>query len=170
MTAVAPQTEIPLAHPDRIDRALIKAVQGGLPLVARPYDAVAESLGLSPKEVKDRLQAMLAQGIIRRIGVVPNHYRLGYVANGMSVWDVPDERIARYGPRIGALPFVSHCYHRPRIPPEWPYNLFAMVHGRHRTEVEEQVARIARLLGDDLRDHRVLYSRRILKKTGLRLV
>ena len=73
------------------------------------------------------------------------------------------------GPRVGALPFVSHCYRRPRQPPLWPYNLFAMVHGRGKDEVEEKVAAIARLLGPDDRGHAVLYSTRILKKTGLRL-
>jgi DNA-binding Lrp family transcriptional regulator len=112
---------------------------------------------------------MLAAGIIRRIGAVPNHYRLGYRANGMSVWDLPDERIAELGRRVVALTFVSHCYRRPRRLPQWPYNLFAMVHGHSRDEVEDQVAEIAGLLGDAARRHDVLYSTRILKKTGLRL-
>ena len=113
---------------------------------------------------------MQATGIIRRIAVIPNHYRIGYQANGMSVWDVPDERIAELGDRVGALDFVSHCYHRPRRLPAWPYNLFAMVHGRERDEVEDKVQAIAELLGEAARAHEVLYSTRILKKTGLRLV
>jgi DNA-binding Lrp family transcriptional regulator len=112
---------------------------------------------------------MIETGVVRRIGAVPNHYALGYRANGMSVWDVPDERVGALGRRIGALDFVSHCYHRPRHPPVWPYNLFAMVHGRTRDEVEAKVAEIAAILGDDCRTHTVLYSTRILKKTGLRL-
>jgi DNA-binding Lrp family transcriptional regulator len=154
---------------DVIDRQIVQATQAGLPLCARPYHAVAERLGLDPDEVMARLRRMLATGIIRRIGAVPNHYRLGYRVNGMSVWDIPDERIAELGHQVGALPFVSHCYRRPRRPPEWPYNLFAMVHGRTRDEVESQVAEIAALLGAAARRHDVLYSTRILKKTGLRL-
>lgn len=153
---------------DAIDRRIIGATQAGLPRCPRPYHAVAEQLGLEAGEVMRRLRRMLAAGIIRRIGAVPNHYRLGYRANGMSVWDLPDERIGELGRKVGALPFVSHCYRRPRRLPAWPYNLFAMVHGHTRDEVERQVGQIAALLGDDVRGD-VLYSTRILKKTGLRL-
>ncbi len=116
-----------------------------------------------------RLTRMLDAGIIRRIGAVPNHYALGYRANGMSVWNVPDEQVRELGMKIGALEAVSHCYHRPRHLPQWPYNLFAMVHGRDRAEVEAKVAEIARLLGEADRGHAILYSTRILKKTGLRI-
>jgi len=154
---------------DTLDRRIIVATQEGLPRVSRPYHAIAEQLGVSAEEVMVRLRRMLDSGVIRRIGAVPNHYALGYKANGMSVWDVPDERIRELGEKIGALDFVSHCYHRPRHLPEWPYNLFAMVHGRDRAEVEEQVAQIAALLGVADRGHAVLYSTRILKKTGLRI-
>ncbi|BAU46938.1 protein nirH [Sulfurifustis variabilis] len=154
---------------DATDREIILATQGGLPLVPRPYHAIAARVGVGAAEVIERLARMQASGVIRRIGAVPNHYALGYRANGMSVWDVPDGRIRELGERIGALDFVSHCYHRPRHPPEWPYNLFAMVHGRDRAEVEAKVAEIARLLGADDRGHAVLYSTRILKKTGLRI-
>ena len=155
---------------DATDRRLIVATQDGLPLCARPYHALAESLDLPPEEVMTRLRRMLDMGIIRRIGAVPNHYRLGIRANGMSVWDVADETVAELGPRIGALDFVSHCYRRPRHLPLWPYNLFAMVHGRGRAEVEDKVGAIARILGPAARAHDVLYSTRLLKKTGLRLV
>ena len=154
---------------DATDRRIIAATQSGLPLVPRPYHAVAEQLGLAPAEVMQRFRRLLAVGIVRRIAAVPNHYALGYKANGMSVWNVPDERMRELGTKIGALDFVSHCYHRPRVLPEWPYNLFAMVHGRDRAAVEQQVAAIAALLGDDDRGHAVLYSTRILKKTGLRI-
>jgi DNA-binding Lrp family transcriptional regulator len=151
------------------DRQLIAATQGGLPLVARPYDAVAERLGVSGQQVRERFAQMQQEGLIRRIGAVPNHYALGYRFNAMSVWDVPDERIREFGEKIGALEFVSHCYHRPRYLPEWPYNLFAMVHGRDRDEVEAKVADITRLLGEADHGHALLYSTRILKKTGLRI-
>ncbi len=154
---------------DAVDRRIILATQAGLPLVSRPYHAIAEQLGVSADEVMARLRHMLEAGIIRRIGAVPNHYALGYRANGMSVWDVPEERIRELGQKIGALDFVSHSYHRPRHLPEWPYNLFAMVHGRDRAEVEAKVAQIAAVLGEADRGHTVLYSTRILKKTGLRV-
>lgn len=151
-----------------LDRAILRATQAGLPRVPRPYHAVAEAIGAAPEAVIERMRAMLASGAIRRIGVVPNHYRLGWTANGMSVWDVDDARVDELGRRIGALPGVSHCYRRPRRLPAWRYNLFAMVHGRERDECEAQVREIASLLGDAARAHEVLYSTRILKKTGLR--
>jgi len=154
---------------DATDRRLIVATQEGLPRLCRPYHAIAEKLGIGPDEVTARLRRMLDSGVIRRIGAVPNHYALGYRANGMSVWDVPDERVRELGEKIGALDSVSHCYHRPRHLPAWPYNLFAMVHGRDRDEVETKVRAIADLLGTADRGHAVLYSTRILKKAGLRL-
>ena len=154
---------------DTVDRRIIVATQEGLPRVPQPYHAIAAQVGVSAEEVMTRLRRMLASGVIRRIGAVPNHYALGYKANGMSVWDVPEERVRAFGRSIGALDFVSHCYHRPRHLPGWPYNLFAMVHGRDRAEVEAKVAQIAGLLGEADRGHTVLYSTRILKKTGLRL-
>ena len=154
---------------DAVDRQIIVATQEGLPRASRPYHFLAERLTISADEVMFRLRRMLDAGVIRRIGAVPNHYALGYKANGMSVWDVPDERVRQLGNKIGELDFVSHCYHRPRHLPDWPYNLFAMVHGRGRAEVEAKVARIAELLGKDDRGHAVLYSTRILKKAGLRI-
>jgi DNA-binding Lrp family transcriptional regulator len=154
---------------DDLERRLVVATQGGLPLVPRPYHVLAEQLGVPVEHVLARLSGMLERGIIRRIGAVPNHYAIGYTANGMSVWDVPDERIDELGARIGALEFVTHCYHRPRKLPAWPYSLFAMVHGSSREEVLAKVAQIAELLGADCRAHDVLFSTQILKKTGLRI-
>ena len=154
---------------DPVDRAIVMATQGGLPLVPQPYHAVGERIGVSGEEVIARFNRMLESGAVRRIGAVPNHYALGYTANGMSVWDVDDAEVGVLGRVIGALPFVTHCYERVRHPPLWPYNLFAMVHGRTRGEVEERVRHIAAILGDASRASAVLYSTRILKKTGLRL-
>jgi DNA-binding Lrp family transcriptional regulator len=88
----------------------------------------------------------------------------------MTVWDVDDEWVDSLGQQVAELPFVSHCYQRPRHLPDWPYNLFAMVHGKTAEEAEQQVALIANLLGSSAREHSVLYSTKILKKTGLRLV
>jgi DNA-binding Lrp family transcriptional regulator len=154
---------------DDTDRRLVVATQAGLPLVPRPYHAVAEELGIPPAEVMARLERLLAAGAIRRIGVVPDHYALGYRFNGMTVWDVAADDIGEAGRAVGALPFVSHCYHRPPHPPEWPYTLFAMVHGRDEATARGHVDEISALLGPLSRGHLVLFSTRILKKTGLRL-
>ena len=156
-------------NPVELDRRIVMATQAGLPLDVRPYHWLAAELGVDAEIVMERFQIMLAEGRIRRIGVVPNHYRLGYSANGMSVWDVPDEDIRAIGTQVGELDVVSHCYHRPRRMPDWPYNLFAMVHGHSQAEVRDKVDQIAQLLGDTVRHHDVLFSTRILKKTGLRI-
>ncbi len=165
----APLTASVDAALDPIDRRIVAATQAGLPLTAQPYHAVAAQLGLPPEEVMRRMIRMLEIGAIRRIGAVPNHYALGWTANGMSVWDVADDHVDEAGQMVGGLEFVSHCYRRPRRPPDWPYNLFAMVHGRGRSEVEDKVMRIAAVLGAWSRGHDVLYSTKILKKTGLRI-
>lgn len=154
---------------DAMDRKLIEATQGGLPIVAEPYAAVADEIGVSETEVIDRLKNLIARGVIRRIAAAPNHYALGMVANGMTVWDVEDRLANILGEKIGALTFVSHCYLRPRTMPEWPYNLFAMVHGGLRQEVEVKRSEIAAILGSYCHACDILYSTRILKKTGLRL-
>lgn len=155
--------------PDATDLALIRATQDGLPLTPRPYHVLAAALGIPAAEVMRRLETLLDAGVIRRIGAVPNHYALGYRANGMSVWDVDDAQVDALGAAVGALPFVSHCYRRPRAGAAWPYNLFAMVHGRSRDEAAVRLEHIARVLGPACRARDVLYSSRILKKTGLRI-
>lgn len=152
-----------------LDERIVRATQAGLPLTAEPYAEIARQVGVSEDELLSRLRAMLADGRIRRIGAVPNHYALGYTANAMSVWDVADAEVDRLGAEVGALAFVSHCYRRPRRPPDWPYNLFAMVHGRDRAETERHLEAIRRTLGGALHGCDTLYSLRILKKTGLRL-
>jgi DNA-binding Lrp family transcriptional regulator len=154
---------------DAVDRRIVLATQAGLPLTPRPYHALAESLGLPAEEVMTRLERMRIEGIIRRIALVPNHYALGYRANGMSVWDVDDERIDALAARIAELPFVSHCYKRVRRPPRWRYNLFVMLHGFSRAEVQSHAAAISEMLGDAARAREILFSTRILKKTGMRL-
>lgn len=159
---------------DELDRRLVVATQGGLPLVSRPYEAIAGQLGCSAEAVVQRLQRLLDNGVIRRIGAVPNHYAIGYTANGMSVWDIDDDLIDAIGERVGSLAFVTHCYRRPRHPPGWNYNLFAMVHGKSRQAVLQQVEEIAGLVRQEFgeavcRAHEVLFSSAILKKTGLRI-
>ena len=151
-----------------IDRRIIAATTGGLPLTPAPFAEVAGWLGISEDIVIDRMAAMQKAGVIRRVAIAPNHYALGLTANGMSVWDVDNTRAIDLGAQVGALEFVSHCYLRPRAD-GWPYNLFAMIHGQNRDEVEILRAQIAALLGSACRASDILYSTRILKKTGLRL-
>lgn len=150
-------------------RRLIELTQAGLPLVADPWAWIAAQLRLSEAETLALLKRLRDAGVIRRIAAVPNHYRLGYRHNGMTVWDVADERIERLGRLVGGLSFVSHCYRRPRHLPQWRYNLFAMVHGRSEAEIEGYRQQIRLLLGEDCRADEMLVSSRILKKTGLRL-
>lgn len=154
---------------DDFARRLILATQQGLPLTPEPYAELARTLGCDEATVLAGIEDLLARGVIRRIGVVPNHYAIGYSANGMSVWDVDDAVADALGERIGQLPFVTHCYRRPRHLPDWPYNLFAMLHGGNRDEVMVHVEEVRALLGEACRSSDVLFSTQILKKTGLRL-
>ena len=151
------------------DRAIVAATQAGLPLVERPYEDVARQTGLMEADVMARIKRLLEAGSIRRIGLFPNHYALGLRHNAMTVWDVDDAEISRLGAQVGALPFVTHCYRRPRREPFWNYNLFAMVHGTCADEVEQKTREIAGLLGLACRASDVLLSTRVLKKTGLRI-
>jgi DNA-binding Lrp family transcriptional regulator len=149
-------------------RRLMELTQAGLPLVDNPWGWIGEQLGLDEQAVLDLLRQLQADGAIRRIAAVPNHYRLGYRHNGMTVWDVDDAALPRLGPLLGAQAFVSHCYRRPRRD-GWSYNLFAMVHGRSAEEIEDYRAQIRALLGEACRADEMLVSSRILKKTGLRV-
>ncbi|MGE4406319.1 nitrite reductase [Pseudomonas sp.] len=154
------------------DRALaqrlVALTEAGLPLVEDPWAWLAGELDLEVDETLALLQRLQAAGAIRRIAAVPNHYRLGYRHNGMTVWDVDDAEIERLGALIGAQPFVSHCYRRPRRE-GWSYNLFAMVHGRDAAAIEAYRNQIRALLGQACRGDEMLVSSRILKKTGLRV-
>ena len=154
---------------DDLDRRIVARTQAGLPLTHEPCETVAEDLGCWPSEVITRMDAMQESGVIRRLGLVPNHYRLGFKGNGMTVWNIPDELLHKAGARLGALDYVSHCYARPRHLPVWPYNLFAMVHGRDRDEVMTKVNEMSRLLQPFSEGHEVLFSTEVLKKIGMRL-
>ena len=159
----------PPATLDDLDRRIVTVTQAGLPLTPEPCETVAESAGCEPGEVVARMEGMMRSGVIRRIGLVPNHYKLGFRGNGMTVWNVPDEQLDAVGERVGALDYVSHCYARPRRLPQWPYNLFAMVHGKDRAQVSERVEEMSRLLEGEIIGHDVLFSSAVLKKTGMRL-
>jgi len=172
-----------------LERKYILLTQNGLPLIPKPYDWLAKELAISVEQVLAMTNDFLARGVIRRIAAVPNHYKLGYKFNGMTVWDVKDEHASKFGDAVGKLPFVSHCYLRPRHLPHWNYNLFAMVHGKTPEEIDQYRDQIKDLLADVLQDrcnennqdkseakpeincktNDMLISTQILKKTGLRL-
>ena len=165
-----------------IERQYILLTQNGLPIIEKPYHHIAEKMKISVKEVLALTNDMLDRGIIRRIAAVPNHYKLGYQYNGMTVWDIDDEQAERFGDAVGRLPFVSHCYLRPRHLPQWNYNLFAMVHGKKPEEIAKYRGQIKELLKEVLvrrnydsgqqiptQSNDMLTSTAILKKTGLRL-
>jgi DNA-binding Lrp family transcriptional regulator len=155
------------------ERDLVVEIQGGLPVTATPYADVAEALGEPTAWVVETIKRFEREGKVRRVGVVPNHYALGYTENGMTVWDVPDEAVDEVGPAVAALPFVTHCYERPRHEGVWPYNLFAMTHGRTEAESDERVEQVRSVVADHCPlgadDWDTLFSTRILKKTGIRL-
>ena len=163
-----PHPRPPAYRPDDTDRRLIAATQAGLPLLPRPWQDLAHRLDLDEAEVMTRFLRLMRSGIVRRIGAVPNHYRLGLRGNAMTVWDVPEERIEAAAACLSASPWVSHCYLRPRHGERWPYNLFAMVHGRDRVTAAERARRLARRPALEGLAHAVLFSTRLLKKTGLR--
>ena len=147
---------------------LIEAIQTGLPLVPRPYRAIGARLGISEQAVITRVRAMIDAGIIKRLGVVVRHHELGYRANAMVVWDVPDERVEHIGRALGDLDCVTLCYQRPRRLPDWPYNLFCMVHGRDRNEVLACIRRLVDALGLGRIRREVLFSGRRFKQRGAR--
>jgi len=150
------------------DFALIEALADGLEMVSCPYAVLGARVGLSEEETIGRIESLIAGGVIRRFGVVVQHHRLGLCANGMSVWDIPDADVADVGQRMGAFPFVTLCYRRPRCLPDWPYNLFAMVHGSERQIVLAQVDQLVSELGLAKVHHDVLFSRRQFKQRGAR--
>jgi len=154
------------AAADPVDAALIRAMQQGLPLVPQPYAAVAEELEIGEAEVITRISRLIERGTIKRLGVVVRHQELGYRANAMVVWALPENRVDDLGRCIGGLPFVSLSYRRPPRPPAWPYNLFTMIHGRDREAVLAQVEQIKRRCGLYGIDCAVLFSGRRFKQRG----
>ena len=148
------------------DRALIKAVEHGLPVVSRPYAEIAAQLNTSEEDVINRLQQLIDRGIIKRYGVVVRHRELGYTANGMVVWNVPDEQVDEIGACIGKYACVTLSYHRPRRLPDWPYNLFTMVHGSSREEVSQRVEEIVEKCGLQNIAHTIIFSTRRFKQRG----
>lgn len=152
---------------DTSDRRLVGAVQDGLPLTDRPYAEVGRRIGLTEAQVMDRLGRLLDNRVIKRLGVVVRHRELGYRANAMVVFDVPDHRVDAAGERLARIETVTLCYRRGRHLPRWPYNLYCMIHGRSRAEVMGWVDG----LPDDVvggLDRAVLFSRRRFRQRGAR--
>ncbi len=150
------------------DYALAAALEGGVALVHRPFAELAAKAGLGEAEARHRLQCLIDLGVIRRLGVVVRHRELGYTANAMVVWDVPDDQVEDMGRRLGAQPSVTLCYRRPRVLPEWPYNLFSMVHGRNRQAVLAEIERLRAELGLEGIPFQPLFSLRRFKQCGAR--
>lgn len=148
------------------DRALIKAVQSGLPVVSHPYAEIAKQLNSTEDKVISRLQFLIDNGAIKRYGVVVRHKELGYTANGMVVWNIPDEKVEELGKCIGKYECVTLSYRRPRRLPDWSYNLFTMVHGSNREEVSLKVEQIAKECGLTDIEHTILFSTRRFKQRG----
>ena len=150
------------------DLRLLAAIQDGLPLDPRPFARVAEAAGLSEQEVIARLERLAFEGVIRRFGVVVRHHELGYRANAMVVWDVPEDQVREAGQKLARLPFVTLCYRRPRRQPGWPYDLFCMIHGRDRAKVEALVEEASAAAGLGGLSREILFSRKRFKQRGAR--
>ncbi len=152
--------------PSEREHRLIAAIQSGLPLVERPFNAVGEALGFSEKDVIEGVKHLVQLGVIKRMGVVVRHHELGYRANAMVVWDIPDDEVSDLGSRLGRLEFVTLCYRRPRRLPVWRYNLFCMIHGHDREEVLAQVEDMRQEFGLRHIACEVLFSTRRFKQCG----
>jgi DNA-binding Lrp family transcriptional regulator len=148
------------------DIALIKALQGPMKAVARPYDAAASELGISTEELLDRLRGMIDRKILRRVAAILFHRRAGFSANGMGVWKVPEDQILEVGGRMASFRGISHCYQRPTYE-DWPYSVFTMAHGRSKEECDAVLDAIAAECGMGPDDRATLYSSTEYKKIRL---
>ena len=153
-----------LDHPQALQ--LRRLLEAGLPLVSRPYAWLAEQLGASEDAVLEQVRQWNEGGLFRRVGVVLKHRALGYRANAMLVLDVPDAAVDAIGRQLGAAPGVNLSYQRPWRMPQWRYNLFCMVHGREREQVERQIERLLAEQGLSELPHQLLFSTRAFKQCG----
>jgi len=150
------------------DLDVLAALGDGLPLCRHPYAALGAGIGMDEGEIIDRLTRLRQSGVIRRFGIIVRHHELGYRANAMVVWDVPDDQVTEIGQRLGRCPEVTLCYRRPRRLPDWPYNLFTMIHGKDRPAVEAAIACMAGREGVGHLPHQPLFSLRRFKQCGAR--
>jgi DNA-binding Lrp family transcriptional regulator len=150
---------------DARDRQLLEQIQTGLPVCPRPYAEIGTTLAMPEAEVLERLTHLKQQGLIKRMGVIVKHHQLGYRANAMIVWNVPDNLVKQLGRQISQFAFVTLCYQRPRQA-EWPYNLFCMIHGKDRETVLMQLEQLKSSCDLAGLDHNILFSRRCFKQRG----
>ncbi len=154
---------------DATDRAVLSELEHGLDLVRRPYVKLAQRIGLGENDVLARLAQLIDVGVITRFGCILRHRRLGYRANAMAVWDVPDADVDRLAKQLALRDDVTLCYRRTRRLPRWPYNLFAMLHGRDAQIVRRRITQAARAAGLDACPSAILFSRRCFKQSAARL-
>jgi DNA-binding Lrp family transcriptional regulator len=147
------------------DKKLIRQIQGDLPITPTPFEPLARQLALQEKEFLKRIHHLIRRGTIRRFGAILRHQKAGYQGNAMAVWRVPEDQIPRISHAMVSFPAVSHCYLRPSLP-QWPYNLYAMVHGRSEKDCRLAVQKISKATG--LKDYRLLFSKREHKKSSMR--
>ena len=159
--ALPPQAQI-----DEQDEALIELIQTGLPLTARPYAEIGKQVGMTEEQVINRIACLNESKIIKRFGIVVRHHELGYKANAMTVWNIDDEKISQLGACMGEFDFVTLCYRRPRRLPEWPYNLFTMIHGKDRQHVLSNIELLVNKCGLDAVEYQVLFRTRRFKQRG----
>ena len=167
-TCMAARPLQPASPIGEAERRLVSVLQEGLPLFMRPFALIAERIGISENEVMGRIGHWLDDGAIKRFGVVVRHRELGYKANAMLVHDIPDARVGELGRALAEEPAVTLCYRRPRVLPDWPYNLFCMIHGRERSEVEAIIGELRQRHGLTDCAHDVLFSLTRFKQNGAR--
>jgi len=148
-----------------LEQAIIRVLQVDLPIAARPYGLIADRLGISEGELLNTIQKMLDKGVIRNIGAVVHHRRIGYCANALCVWKVPSEQVEEVGELFSELPVVTHCYERQTYP-DWAYNLYTMVHAMSREECAAHIRAMSKASG--ICDFQMFYSTQELKKTSMR--
>jgi siroheme decarboxylase len=149
---------------DEFDRAVIRATQGDMPVVAEPYAAAAAELGVTVPALLEHLEGMRERGLLRRVAAILFHRRAGFSANGMGVWKVAEERVPEIGPQMAAYRGISHCYQRPTYA-DWPYSIFTMAHGRSKEECDAILDAIADAFG--IAERATLYSSTEFKKVRL---
>jgi DNA-binding Lrp family transcriptional regulator len=149
---------------DEQDKAVIRALQGDMPVIREPYAPAAEALGMTQELLLEHLEGMRERKLLRRVAAILYHRRAGFSANGMGVWKVPDARIAELGPQMAAFRGISHCYQRPTYA-DWPYSVFTMAHGRSKEECDAILDSIAESSGID--ERATLYSSTEFKKIRL---